>query len=207
MSSIPPPPGSFPTPPGTPPPYGDQPRYGMPPGPMPAYGSPPPPPYGYQPYSPGPALGQFASFGARLGAVLIDGLIGVLFYVPGLIVLFAGPKHIGSCTINEQPALCNIPDGSTIALAVALFVIGIVVYLIIYCRRAGAGQSWGQQALHVRVVDAQTGQPIGTGRTFGRTFARILSGAVCYLGYLWMLWDPRKQTWHDKIVGTVVVRG
>jgi hypothetical protein len=29
---------------------------------------------------------------------------------------------------------------------------------------------------------------------------------VCYLGYLWMLWDDQKQTWHDKIVDSAVIR-
>jgi uncharacterized RDD family membrane protein YckC len=28
---------------------------------------------------------------------------------------------------------------------------------------------------------------------------------IFYLGYLWMLWDPQQQTWHDKLVGTTVV--
>jgi uncharacterized RDD family membrane protein YckC len=39
----------------------------------------------------------------------------------------------------------------------------------------------------------------------GRYFGRILSGIACFLGYLWMLWDPEKQTWHDKLTNTVVV--
>jgi uncharacterized RDD family membrane protein YckC len=33
-----------------------------------------------------------------------------------------------------------------------------------------------------------------------------VSGYVCLLGYLWMLWDDKKQTWHDKMVGSNVVR-
>ena len=46
----------------------------------------------------------------------------------------------------------------------------------------------------------------GCGRGVGRFFARILSTIVCYLGYLWMLWDPQKQTWHDKMARTKVVK-
>ena len=34
---------------------------------------------------------------------------------------------------------------------------------------------------------------------------RIVSGFVCLLGYLWMLWDRERQTWHDKVANTVVV--
>lgn len=39
-----------------------------------------------------------------------------------------------------------------------------------------------------------------------RYFASILSAAVILLGYLWMIWDPKKQTWHDHIAKTVVVK-
>ena len=54
--------------------------------------------------------------------------------------------------------------------------------------------------------DAATAQPIGAGRAIGRYFAMFLSAILCYLGYLWMLWDPQKQTWHDKIASSVVVK-
>jgi uncharacterized RDD family membrane protein YckC len=194
----------MPPPPGSPPPYGEgaPPAYGS--APPPAYGA--APPYGYQPYQDAGSSRPYAGFGARLGALIIDGLIGALFSIPGLLALFAGPKHLAECTVNGENGICNVPDNSTILAAVALFVALGLAYGIIYCRRAGHGQSWGQQACNVRVVDAQTGQPIGAWRTFGRQAARILSGAVCYLGYLWMLWDGRKQTWHDKLVGSIVVR-
>jgi uncharacterized RDD family membrane protein YckC len=69
------------------------------------------------------------------------------------------------------------------------------------------GQTLGKRICGIRVVDANTGQPgIGVGRGIGRYFARILSAIPLLLGYLWMLWDARKQTWHDKLVTTVVVR-
>lgn len=173
-----------------------------PPPPPPSWGQQPP---GYPAYSPGPAT-NYAGFGARLGAVIIDGIIGALFSLPAILVLFAGPKTIGTCTINGEESLCRVPTGATILLAVALgFGLGIG-YLVIYCRKVAAGQSWGHKATGIRIVDANTGGSISAGKVFGRQLARIVSGFVCYLGYLWMLWDPRKQTWHDKIVSTVVVR-
>lgn len=60
---------------------------------------------------------------------------------------------------------------------------------------------------HATLVDASTGQPgIGVGRGVGRYFARWLSSIPLGLGYFWMLWDGRKQTWHDKLVGSLVVK-
>ncbi len=55
------------------------------------------------------------------------------------------------------------------------------------------------------MIDFNTGGPIGYGRAAVRYVARILSAIVIFLGYLWMLWDPQKQTWHDKLSGSVVV--
>ncbi|MGV3759333.1 MAG: RDD family protein, partial [Actinomycetota bacterium] len=68
------------------------------------------------------------------------------------------------------------------------------------------GQTLGKKALGVRVVDATNGTAIGTGRALGRyLFATFISGNICGLGYLWASWDGRKQTWHDKVVSSVVV--
>ncbi len=70
----------------------------------------------------------------------------------------------------------------------------------------GKGQSWGKQALNLRLVDEATGQPIGAGKAFLRDLAHIIDGIICYIGYLWPLWDDKKQTLADKIVSTVVVK-
>ena len=102
--------------------------------------------------------------------------------------------------------LCNLPTAATFGLAILLWAVGGLAYIVIYCRKVAAGQSWGHKAMGIRIIDANTGSTISAGRVFGRQLARIVSGCVCYLGYLWMLWDGRKQTWHDKIVGTVVVK-
>jgi len=64
----------------------------------------------------------------------------------------------------------------------------------------------GKRVLGIRVVDKLTGGPIGHGRGFGRYFARLLSGLVCFVGYLWMLWNPDSQAWHDIIVDSYVVK-
>jgi len=69
------------------------------------------------------------------------------------------------------------------------------------------GQTPGNSALSIKVVDLRdgTGRPIGYGRAFIRWLGSILSAIPLFLGYFWMLWDPEKQTWHDKMAGSVVV--
>ena len=129
---------------------------------------------------------------------------------PALIALFAGPKKIDYCSSNlnfEEGSLCEVPNSTSIALMVGLGAIGVIAFMVLYCKKVGStGQSWGHKAVGLRVVDAQSGAAIGGGRAFGRYLARIISAIPCYLGFLWPLWDQRKQTFHDKIVGTVVLK-
>jgi len=67
------------------------------------------------------------------------------------------------------------------------------------------GRTPGNAVFGMRVVDVDTGEVIGYGRAFVRCLVSIVSGLVIMLGYLWMLWDPRDQTWHDKAARSVPV--
>jgi uncharacterized RDD family membrane protein YckC len=212
-----------PPPPQPPPP----PQYGTPPPPGPGYWGPAPYPYppagAWAPYGPRPSAARRlglveASFGARLAAYLLDGIfITLMILVPvvlGVIWLIAGYEdRPGTCTDNEGVRrVCDVPTGAWIAQLVItiglLFLLSIVIVLVYAVRTEGrTGQSWGKRIAHVRTVDAETGQPIGGGRAIGRLLAKqFLSGQILNLGFLWMLWDEDKQTWHDKIVRSIVVR-
>ena len=70
----------------------------------------------------------------------------------------------------------------------------------------GMGGSPLRRSMGVWIVDATTLQPIGTRRGFVRAIVRLVSEFVLYLGYLWMIWDPKRQTWHDKAVNSIVVK-
>jgi uncharacterized RDD family membrane protein YckC len=86
--------------------------------------------------------------------------------------------------------------------------LGLLVSLAYFTYFHGStGQTPGDAALGIRVVDVRDhlGQPIGYGRAFLRWLVSIVSFIVLFLGYLWMLWDPNKQTWHDKAAGSVPV--
>lgn len=194
----------------------------MPPPPPPPPGSVPPSPPPYQPptaYQPPPVYGQaaqseYAGFGARLVARIVDGLLAAAMSIPttviGIFLFWIAVDDCFSVTRSDGTSSIECPDGALkmapLLGAIAVFVIGTVVILAIYCRWVGRGQTPGMKAAGIRVVDAQSSQPIGTGRAVGRYFATFLSGIPCALGYLWMLWDPNKQTWHDKLVNSVVVR-
>jgi uncharacterized RDD family membrane protein YckC len=134
---------------------------------------------------PGPPVGgpsgPRAGFWSRFGAALLDGLI---LAVPAIILSFILKDAIG-----------------------LLYLIIIVLYLGYYTYFEGGdtGQTPGKKALGIRVYDFRQGGPIGYGRGFLRQIMKYVSSIPLYLGYLWMLWDGEKQTWHDKVAGSVVV--
>jgi uncharacterized RDD family membrane protein YckC len=67
------------------------------------------------------------------------------------------------------------------------------------------GQSLGKKALHLRLVSEETGQPIGMLMAFVRDICHIIDSFICMVGYLFPLWDAKRQTIADKIVRTVVI--
>jgi uncharacterized RDD family membrane protein YckC len=99
----------------------------------------------------------------------------------------------------------------TAVLEVVLHGVGYLLALLLgigyyaYLEGSGSGQTVGKRGMGIRVYDLRGRGPIGFGRGVGRYFGRILSALPLFLGYFWMLWDGERQTWHDKLVGTVVV--
>jgi uncharacterized RDD family membrane protein YckC len=85
--------------------------------------------------------------------------------------------------------------------------LGVVIGIIYttYFIGSPSGQTVGMRAIGIRVIDAETGGRVDYGRCVVRYLVAILSGLALLLGYLWMLWDPERQTWHDKASGTFVV--
>ena len=119
-----------------------------------------------------------AGFGVRLVALFIDGMAVIV--VQRLLIALLGP----------------------IGFLLALF--AGLAYLT-YFEGSNSGQTVGKRAMSIRVVDATTFGPIGPGRAALRYVGRIVSTVALFVGYLWAIWDPDNQTWHDKIAGTYVV--
>ena len=128
--------------------------------------------------------------------------------VIALIALAAGPKgdrHL--CTVNDELHTCQNPTGATWAIFAILMAAGLafgIYYNIFLLGRTG--QTLGNRAVGIKVVDKMNGQPIGPARAFIRLLVgSIASGLLCGLGYWWMLWDEEKQTWQDKVANSYVI--
>jgi uncharacterized RDD family membrane protein YckC len=122
-----------------------------------------------------------ATFLRRFGALFLDFLVLLIAYIP-----FAAVAYL-----TKQFAI------------VYLFNIVSLAYFIFFTWKYGA--TLGKKWLKIKVVSAN-GKPLSLIQVILReVVGKALSGMVFYLGYLWMLWDKDRQTWHDKIAGTYVV--
>lgn len=124
---------------------------------------------------------QLAPWGERVASYAIDGLaLGVLAFL-----VSAVSEGLGF--------LVNL---------VAIAFLFYNAYL-----NGQTGQSIGKRVVGTKVVGAETGQPIGGGMGIVRLLCHFFDGLVCFIGYLFPLWDAKKQTFADKIVKTVVLTG
>jgi uncharacterized RDD family membrane protein YckC len=138
-------------------------------------------PYPSAPYLGGaqPTASSYASWIQRVGAYLID----------------AAPIIILDIIFSRVFVL---------ALLIGIAGLGWTIYNRWY--QAGTtGQSLGKKVLNLRLVSEETGQPIGMLMAFVRDICHIIDGVICYIGFLFPLWDAKRQTIADKIVKTVVI--
>jgi uncharacterized RDD family membrane protein YckC len=70
-------------------------------------------------------------------------------------------------------------------------------------RQGRTGSSIGKSIMKFKVVGEKTRQPIGFGKSIVRQLAHIIDSAICYVGYLFPLWDAKRQTIADKIMSTI----
>ncbi|MEV7399461.1 RDD family protein [Streptomyces sp. NPDC091267] len=160
-----------------------QPGYGYPqqPGvPQQGYGYPQQPGYGGQP--------QFAGWWSRFAALLLDGLIISIPY--GILVGIGAAVGGGA--------------GSAIAMLGILVAFGLGLFKLY--KEGTTGQFIGKKALGISLLREADGQPLGFGMAFVRYLAHFVDSIACYIGWLWPAWDPKKQTFADKICSTLVVK-
>ncbi|HYR17750.1 MAG TPA: RDD family protein [Mycobacterium sp.] len=208
----PPPPGNYPPPP-PPPPGGYPSPGGYPPPPPPAGGGYQPPPQVAMGYPPpaaaGPALPKeaYTPWLTRVLAWLIDFV--PVFILEGIgygLLLGTGETQCISQTSEYDVGEFCTTGSSTLGLAslIITWLLSIAYLVWNYGYRQGTtGSSIGKSIMKFKVVSEKTGQPIGFGMSIVRQLAHIIDGAICYIGYLFPLWDAKRQTIADKIMTTI----
>jgi uncharacterized RDD family membrane protein YckC len=156
----------------------------------------PPPPPVQAPPAPAvsaPPREALAGFWSRLGAAFLDWLlVGILAAAVGALFGVEAPGPTAANGSDFQPA-----PGPFVLVALVYFT---------YFHATSAGQSIGNRILGIRVLDAATGRSLPYARAFVRALVSNLSALALFLGYFWMLWEPRKRTWHDIVADSLVVR-
>lgn len=139
-----------------------------------------------------------APWETRVWASWVDLMVAVLVIAP-----FVGYAQVTAVPREYGDAVDLTPSGIAAAWA------GILIALAVwswnrYVRQARTGRSIGKRRQGLRVLDAEGRTPTA-GRLLVRDLAHVLDVLPACLGLLWPIWDRRRQTFADKIVGTVVV--
>ena len=134
---------------------------------------------------------EYVGFWKRLFAFFLDCFIVLAVIIPLLLAIYGGAyfSRTGMGYVGFWDFLIQI-----ILPAIAV---------IVFWRYRGATP--GKMLISAKIVDAQTLGPPSTGKLVGRYFAYLVS-SIFMLGFIWIAFDKRKQGWHDKLAGTVVIR-
>lgn len=133
----------------------------------------------------------YAGFWRRLGAYLLDAIL--LIALTWVLLLMA----YGLSYLDDPNAYWG-PLQPLISYAMPP-----VLVLLFWIKKS---RTPGKMAVAATIVDAQTGARPSARQFVIRYFAYILSSLPLFLGFLWIVFDSRKQGWHDKLAGTVVVQ-
>ena len=134
----------------------------------------------------------YAGFWRRVGAALIDTVMALLIMLPLLFVFF------GSSYFDEDQFGLSGPLDMIINYVVPIIL--TVFFWTVFKATPG------KMLMGCEVVNAKTGKKLGIGRSIVRYLGYMVSTIPLGLGLIWVGIDKRKQGWHDKIAGTLVVR-
>ncbi|QGK69285.1 RDD family protein [Allosaccharopolyspora coralli] len=167
-----------------------------------AYGH---PGYGQAPTPVPPHVGVPSEWGTRVGGSVLDALI--MMGAALVVMLVAMGAGAG---VTVLVVALGGGESAAVATLFASYIVGLLAILALgfwahVYRRGVYGQTFGQKIVRIKTVSEETGLPLGVGAAFARNLCHILDSLPCNVGYLAPLWEPKKQTWADRIMSSVVV--
>ncbi|HOY70530.1 MAG TPA: RDD family protein [Methylotenera sp.] len=136
---------------------------------------------------------EYAGFWIRTGATIIDVVLIMLITFPILIAIY-GWAYFDS----SQTGIIAGPIDFLLS-----WVLPAIATILFWLKKQATP---GKMALSVKVVDANTGQTLSVGQSIGRYLAYFVSLLPLGIGVIWVAFDSKKQSWHDKLANTVVIR-
>jgi uncharacterized RDD family membrane protein YckC len=138
---------------------------------------------------------EYVGFWKRFLAAIIDVLILVVIIVPAELAIFG---------TNYVPLAL---EGKTLSIDIWIqVVIPLAIAILFWRYRSGTP---GLMAISAKIVDAETLRPASVGKLAIRGISLVVIAVLIVplgIGLLWIAFDKRKQGWHDKLAGTVVIR-
>jgi uncharacterized RDD family membrane protein YckC len=144
----------------------------------------------YQTGGAGPGGAPLAQWPQRALGYLVD----FALYLPGYLLIIIGGSKVDAAGHASAPGVLYYIG--------VLYILGVNIWN--RWMKGGQGQTIGRKVAGVTLVNAQ-GQPLGTGMAFVRDLCHIVDSLICYVGWLFPLWDVKRQTLADKILNTYVV--
>jgi uncharacterized RDD family membrane protein YckC len=138
-----------------------------------------------------PSEFEYAGFWIRTWSHVIDTVLFLVIILPVLTTVY-GRAYWSSDSLIQGPVDFLL---SWVAPAIA-------VLLFWKFRQATPGK----MASSLRIVDARTGDKPNTRQWVTRYLGYAVAAIPLFVGLIWVAFDPRKQGWHDKLAGTVVIR-
>jgi uncharacterized RDD family membrane protein YckC len=134
---------------------------------------------------------EYVGFWSRLGASIIDSIIIIVITLPTLYLIYGGDYF------NSEEFIQGFSD---VIISYVFPLLATILFWIYKCATPG------KIALSVKIVDAKTGNNPTVRQSIIRYLGYYVSLIPLGLGFLWIAWDAKKQGWHDKMAGTVVIR-
>jgi uncharacterized RDD family membrane protein YckC len=148
---------------------------------------------------------KFAGFWRRLGAYMID--CTIIFFIFVILASIASVAFFsGAVSGNNKNFITVLTDpvrfSSMMILTWVFYTFFNIAYFTYF--HGATGRTPGKMLFGLQVVSTE-GASISFGIAFLRAVGYLISGALLNLGFIWIAFDKRKQGWHDKIAGTVVI--
>jgi uncharacterized RDD family membrane protein YckC len=134
---------------------------------------------------------EYAGFWVRGGASLIDSILIILVTLPIVYAIY------GEDYFYSETMLQGTSD------FIITYLLPFIATILFWKYKSATP---GKMAVKLQIVDAKTGQPPTTTQSIIRYLGYYVSLIPLFLGFFWVIWDSKKQGWHDKMAGTVVIR-
>lgn len=134
---------------------------------------------------------EYAGFWIRTAAAIMDTILILIIVLPLLILIY------GSDYWTSESFIVGLWD---VVLNYVLPAIAVIVFWVY------KSATPGKMATRLTIVDAKTGTKPSVAQFIARYLAYYVSILPLFLGIFWVGIDKRKQGWHDKLAGTVVLK-